>query len=120
MLNKPCLTVDHRIDEEHKAHIYAIGGRLVGESVCYDFLESVREGLDEDRPNVIIDAEHLEWANSSGIGIIAAIYTSVQKFGGQVCLVRKSDRVEALVKVSGLDMLLKPCETVAKSFEGES
>jgi anti-anti-sigma factor len=120
MKSKPCLIVDHIVDDANRAHVYTLAGKLMGEGVCYDFLELVREELDEDHAHVVIDMRDVKWANSSGIGILAAIYTSARKHEGRVSLVNVADKVGILIEVSGLDNFLHLCDSVDEALARHS
>jgi len=78
--------------------IFHLAGRLFGYGPCWDFLESLRDTTDEF-PNVILDMENVEYADSTGVGILAAAYASVQNAGGSMVLSGMNDRVRTILDV---------------------
>lgn len=78
--------------------VFSLAGRLFGYSPCWDFLESLRDSTDE-YPNVILDMEKVEYADSTGVGILAAAYASVQNAGGDMVLTGLNDRVRTILDV---------------------
>lgn len=116
MTRKPCLSVERRTDEVHQAHIYTLVGKLIGDQVCYDFLETVREELDDSHPHVVLEVGGLERVNSTGIGILASIFTSAQNHGGKVCLVETPQRLRMLIEATGLGSFLRTCASAEAAF----
>lgn len=117
MSRKPCLRSDRVRDEEHKAVIYQMCGRLIGSPACYEFLEDVREEIKAGYKNAVLQMDQVEWVNSTGIGILASIYTSTKNQGGAVYVVAAPDRVESLLRTVQLWQFLRPFDTVEDALE---
>jgi anti-anti-sigma factor len=120
MTRKPCLTVERRSDEAHQARIYTLRGKLIGDPVCYDFLETVRDELDEGHPHVVLEVKNLDRVNSTGIGILASIFTSAQNHGGRVCLVGVPQRLQLLIEATGLGSFLRTCDSMEAALAESS
>jgi len=116
MTRKPCLNVELQKDENRQALIYRLKGKLIGDPVCYEFLERVRDELDTDHPNVVLEVSGLDRVNSTGIGIIASIYTSAHNRKGCVCLVGMPERLRMLIEATGLQSFLKTCASMEEAL----
>ena len=55
--------------------------------------------------------------NSTGVGILASIYTSTKNQGGAVYVVSAPDRVESLLQTVQLWQFLNPCESVEAALQ---
>ena len=117
MSRKPCLRSERVHDDEHKAVICQMCGRLIGSPVCYEFLEDVREDIKVGYPNVVLQMESVEWVNSTGVGILASIYTSTKNQGGADYVVLAPDRVKSLLQTVQLWQFLHPCDSVEAALQ---
>lgn len=52
--------------------------------------------------NVIVNMERVKWVNSTGLGILISGYTTLKKSGGELKLLKVSDRIENIFIVSKL------------------
>ncbi len=117
MSRKPCLRSERVRDDKHKAVICQMCGRLIGSPVCYEFLEDIREDIKAGYLNVVLQMESVEWVNSTGVGILASIYTSTKNQGGAVYVVSAPDRVESLLQTVQLWQFLNPCESIEAALQ---
>ena len=62
--------------------------------------------------NVIVNMEKVKWVNSTGLGILISGYTTLKKSGGELKLLKVSDRIENIFIVSKLF-------TVFESYQDE-
>jgi anti-anti-sigma factor len=64
----------------------------------------------------VLEVSGLERVNSTGIGIIASIYTSALNHAGCVCLVGMPERLRLLVEATGLQSFLKTCASLEEAL----
>lgn len=78
--------------------ILDLKGRLiVGEPVS-DLREKVRELVAADKLNIVLNLEHVDYIDSTGLGGLVISYTTVKKAGGALKILNLSQRnVELLV-----------------------
>jgi len=62
--------------------------------------------------NFIVDLERGNWVNSTGLGILISGYSTVKSNGGELKLLKVSNRIESIFMVSKL-------HTVFESFTDE-
>ncbi|MFO7654033.1 MAG: STAS domain-containing protein [Candidatus Krumholzibacteriia bacterium] len=120
MSQKPGFQAGLQHEDDHRAVIWNLRGRLIGDPLCYEFLESVRAEIDAGRPNVVLDLGGVDQINSTGLGILASIYISSHNHGGRVCLVGVSGRTEQLLDATGLRNFMPLCDSVDEALNRHS
>jgi|GEM_PF-5965390 len=110
MDRRPVLRVEHQSDDSRQACIYELKGKLIGSPVCFTFLEEARDRIQEGYPNVVLMMKNVTLINSTGIGIIASLYTSTKNQGGKVCVVSVSDKIRRPLESMHLWQFLTSCD----------
>ncbi len=76
------------------------------------FNEVLRTIMHEGVCNFIVNMEKVKWVNSTGLGILISGYTTVKRAGGELKLLKVTERIENIFIVSKLS-------TVFQSYEDE-
>lgn len=100
--------------------VISLKGNFLGEPETSKLREKVYALLEENRKHVVIDLGGVKVLNSMGLGALLASVVSVRKKGGDVCLARLSERVEAVIAITHLMKVFRIYETVeraVKSFD---
>ena len=92
--------------------ILEMSGKLMGGPDAETFDETVKTLIHEGCHNVIVSMERVKWVNSTGLGILISGYTTLKKSGGELKLLKVSDRIENIFIVSKL-------YTVFQSYQDE-
>jgi len=92
--------------------ILEMSGKLMGGADSETFDETIKTLIHEGFHNVIVNLERVKWVNSTGLGILISGYTTLKKSGGELKLLKVSDRIENIFIVSKL-------YTVFESFQEE-
>ncbi|MBU0742163.1 STAS domain-containing protein [bacterium] len=79
--------------------VFRLSGYLHGSPLCFEFLEAVRDEVHAGHRNVVVDLSDLDKMNSTGVGVIAACYTSLHNAGGALALTGASDRIRMMLEV---------------------
>lgn len=93
-VNRTCLTIflpgelDHHASEEIRKEADQIMQR-----------ENIR--------SIVFDFERTSFMDSSGIGVIMGRYRNVSMIGGTVTAIHVSDRIDRILKLSGLYKIMK-------------
>ena len=93
--------------------ILEMSGKLMGGPDAEAFDEILKTLIHEGCKNVIVNMEKVKWVNSTGLGILISGYSTLKKSGGELKLLKVSDRIESIFIVSKLF-------TVFKAFEDET
>ncbi|MBD3160801.1 MAG: STAS domain-containing protein [Candidatus Latescibacteria bacterium] len=86
--------------------LYRLTGGLIGSPESYDFLEEIRAQAKRSDAPIVLNMEGLEQVNSTGVGILAACYTSVTNAGGKICLASVPKRLKTILDVVRLTDVL--------------
>ena len=92
--------------------ILEMSGQLMGGPDAETFDEVLKTLIHEGVRNVIVNMEKVRWVNSTGLGILISGYTTLKKSGGELKLLKVSDRIENIFIVSKLF-------TVFESYQDE-
>ena len=92
--------------------ILEMSGKLMGGPDHDAFGEILKTLIHEGCKNVIVHMDKVQWINSTGLGILISGYTTLKKNGGELKLLKVSDRIENIFIVSKL-------YTVFESFKDE-
>ena len=85
--------------------------KLSGE-VDHHGAKSARETIDgiirEESPQTLImDMSSVTFCDSSGLGLIMGRYKKMNELGGSLLIKRPTEAVEKIIRISGLDRLIK-------------
>ena len=62
----------------------------------------------EERPSkVVLDLSHIEFMDSSGLGLIMGRYSLMQKLGGELTLRNPHERIVKIFTLAGLQRMVK-------------
>ena len=78
------------------------------EQICARFLSLIEDGVKK----FVINLHGVPWINSTGLGILISGYSTLRRSGGELKLLKVSDRIENIFIVSKL-------YTVFESFSDE-
>ncbi len=113
MTKKPIIQVESSFDEPRQAWIYQAKGKLIGSQLCYEFLEEARDRVVEGVPNVVIDLSRITMLNSTGIGIIAALFNTTKEHAGKVYLIGATDASRRPLASTHVWDFLEKCDSLA-------
>ena len=99
-MGKYCETKDNLI-------IVRLNGDL-DHHVARDIKDEVDGLIVMNRINrVAFDFKNVSFMDSSGIGLIMGRYALMQRIGGELCLKSPNERVMKILKLAGLDRIIK-------------
>ncbi len=100
MSKVPSFRVESSLNQNQKAWVYQLNGKLIGSPDCYDFLELARNNISDETPHVALLVSGVTMLNSTGIGIIAALLTSTKNRNGKLGLVGAGDTTRRQLEVT--------------------
>jgi anti-anti-sigma factor len=114
------LTVERHQPPGTTTIVYRLGGKLIGTQECYEFLEAVRGDVHAGQSDVVFELAGLERITSPGIGVLAAIYTSISNAGGRMSVAAASPQVQDLLKLVCFWDLLEHFPTEAEALRARA
>jgi|MudIll2142460700_1097286.scaffolds.fasta_scaffold504084_2 anti-anti-sigma factor len=108
-----------RIDKTDPQHsIFRVSGDLTDSRESYVLLEEIRKTLQGGCPLVLINLMQLGFISSSGVGILAASYTSARNAGGRLCIIGVSERGRILLEIVGLWTVIEHFDREEEALTG--
>ena len=99
-------------EEKDGTVILRLEGKLMGGPDAEAFNEVLRTLIHEGEKNFLVNLGGVKWVNSTGLGILISGYTTAKRAGGELKLLRVSERIETIFMVSKL-------YTVFESYDDE-
>jgi anti-sigma B factor antagonist len=90
------------IRHENDVGIVTVTGRITLCESGLAFRQAVQSLLEEKCTKILLDLHSVGYVDSSGIGALAGIYTSVRNAGGQVWIVNPSQGLRDLLQITSL------------------
>lgn len=112
MTQPPCFANMFREDSTRQALVCMLTGKLIGRPECYGFLQDARRHIENGLINVILDFSEIQRIDSTGVGILASIYTSANRRGGRVFIVNPDARAREVMTVMRLFDFLEVADSV--------
>lgn len=87
--------------------IVRLSGRIAGEA-SIDLYREIKNLLEKyENKNLILDFSHLEFIDSSGLGFLVAVNSTLLKQGRSLTLASVPENLMGLLKITNLDRVLK-------------
>lgn len=82
--------------------IFDLSGALEGGPDSFKIRDAVKEQLEAGNKHVLLNLDKVNFVNSTGIGIITAVYTSIKNAGGDMKLCNANDKISRVMMVTRL------------------
>jgi len=92
--------------------VFDVDGEILGGPDTDAFEVAVQSALANGGRKVLVNLGGVHWVNSTGLGILIAGFTTMQRGGGALKLVNVSERIAGLLAVTRLS-------TIFQSFQHE-
>lgn len=94
----------NKTNENNYLLITVIGEADASSSIHLD--KAIREAMDENGPNILIDCTDLEYISSAGLGVFMSYIEEIARKGMQFIIYGLSEKVLKVFGILGLDQLL--------------
>ena len=91
-----------QVTERDGVVIISLSGKIMGGPEAGQINDQINNLIDAGKIRIIIDLKHVEWMNSSGLGILIGAITTLRNNGGKMILANVSERIENLLKITKL------------------
>jgi len=82
--------------------IVHVSGKLMGGPESENLRNEIKQLLDKGTTKFVVNLKGVPWINSTGLGALMAVYTSVQRGEGVLKLAHVSDRIQSLFMITKL------------------
>ena len=79
-----------------------VSGKLMGGPESENLRNEVKRLIDEGVKKFVINLKGVPWINSTGLGALMSVYTSVQRSEGSLKICHVSDRIQSLFMITKL------------------
>jgi anti-sigma B factor antagonist len=96
--------------------VIQFSGKIMASDELTSFHGRVHYYLDLNKRRFVIDMEHVEWMNSTGLGALIAAYTSITKAGGRFALVNITN-IQNLLNITQLVRVFDTYDSRSEAFK---
>jgi anti-sigma B factor antagonist len=98
--------------------VVTVSGRLVLGKDVEQLEAAIHELLQQEQKNFVFDISELDYADSSGIGMLVACLTAIQKADGDLRMAGANARMKRLFQMTGVGQLMSLYPDVAAATGG--
>ena len=77
-------------------------GKIMGGPDATVLKEAIRDYVNQNKKNVVIDLAEVDWMNSTGLGIMISCLKTVREAGGEMKLANVTDKIKSLLTITKL------------------
>ena len=105
------------VTEKDGIVVLSLKGKIMGGPEATEINDKINQLLDEKKLKIIIDLKHVEWMNSSGLGILISTVTVLRNNNGSMRLINVSDKIKNLLKITKLNTVFTLHDTYEQAVE---
>ena len=112
-----------QVREREDVAILAISGKLMGGPDMERIRARIAGLVDGGTKKILLDFAEVPWVNSSGVGLLLALVTSVPRSGAQIKFVHINERVRSILDVTRISSHVESYadeDLAVASFAGSS
>lgn len=102
-------------DENEAVTILRLNGKLMGGPDAEAFQAVVKELVEQDKKNVLVDMANVSWINSTGLGILISGYSTLKNAGGSLKLLNVNKRIDQIFMVTKLHSIFESFDDEARA-----
>ena len=118
MPKRPTLVYETSLDDRHKAVVCQLKGKLIGRAATFDCLEELRDDLSDGYRHLVLELGGLTLVNSTGVGVLAALYTSTHNKGGRLVLVGVEEYLQRILEVVQIWNMVDKADSIGAALAG--
>ena len=98
--------------EKYGAVVIELKGNVMGGPEAQEFSDTLHKLINDDKKNVIVDLAETKFMNSSGLGMLISVYTTMKNGGGSMKLANATEKIESLLVITKLITVFEHYTTV--------
>lgn len=106
----------YSIENENGVVVISVKSNLEGGPDTFQIKDDVAAKIAEGEKRFILDMEKASFVNSTGIGVVIAVQSSISNSGGKLRVVNVSDRARRAFVVTGVWSLFDVCADKADAL----
>jgi anti-sigma B factor antagonist len=109
--------MEFKIKHEKGVTIILLKGEVIGGPDATELRRQLHGLIDEGKKKIVVDLEHVELMNSSGLGMLIGGLTTVRNAGGDLKLANASAKILSLFTVTKLSKVFSHFDTLKSAIE---
>ncbi|MEO5360196.1 MAG: STAS domain-containing protein [Nitrospirota bacterium] len=106
-----------KIEKKEGIDVISLNGRLDASNAPV-FDEKMRDVLSQKPGKVIVSLKELEYVSSAGLRVFLAAAKEIKKIDGRIVFAEPAEHVFKVLKMSGLDTILKIYKSMDEAVSG--
>lgn len=95
------------IDEIENFAVFSLHGSLMERQEAQELLDEISEIIIDGRTRMILDLQHLDYLNSSGLNVLINLFTRARNANGEVVMCNINDKLQKLLVITKLDAVIQ-------------
>ena len=95
--------------------VVSLKGNLMGEPDTTEVREKIYSLLQDEVRKIVLDLSKVKWVNSTGLGTLISVMTSVKNKDGDLRLAHVTEKLESLFMITQLIKVFKTYESVDRA-----
>ena len=112
--------MNFNVSERYNCVILEFKGNVMGGPDAVSLNEKLHELIEEEKTNVVADLGKVKFMNSSGLGMLIGVLTTMRKAGGDLRIANATDKIESLLVITKLITVFKHYKSLEKAVESYS
>ena len=112
------MTLNER--EQDGVIVITLEGDMMGGPGATLLSEKLKDHLRADQRQFVVNMSHIEWMNSSGLGILMGGLTTVRQHGGSLKLAHVTEKILELLRITKLNRVFEVFSDEAEAIESFS
>jgi anti-sigma B factor antagonist len=83
-----------------------------------DAKQQMVEAVERGQRRLVVDMANVDFVDSSGLGAIIGVLKAARQAGGDLRIARATSQLRSILKLTMLDRVLRPYETVEEALFG--
>jgi anti-sigma B factor antagonist len=96
--------------------VLSLSGKMMLDAKSINLHYYVKELIDRDKKNIVIDMGKITWFGSTGLGALLASYTSLKEAGGELKIARATRKIRSVFMFTQLIKVLQNYDSVEEAI----
>jgi anti-sigma B factor antagonist len=90
--------------------VLEVSGKIMGGEETTMFHGKIHEYIKQNKKNIVVDLDRVDWMNSVGLGMLISALTTVKNAGGRLVL-SNIDKIESILTITRLISVFEHYDT---------
>ena len=91
-----------KVTERYEAIVIELKGNVLGGPEANEYSDTIKKFLSEGKKKIVVDLGEVKFMNSSGLGMLIAGLTTVNKENGKLKLANVEEKIHSLLVITKL------------------